>query len=165
VSAVGRGTRPIVFIASREPSAGIWRGRVPPVLLLSQFATLVDGQLELDHEGVCAAIAEADSAAASRTSTFTVDRLTDLVRRQIRAVDRTQLKDEGLAEAYRREGSYRKAAAVLSEETGREITKDQVAFAVRRLGGRAAVLRTEDSDSVVRRSASPRRPQRRKAAS
>jgi hypothetical protein len=150
-------TRPIVFVADRTPPPQIWPGRVPPLIALSQVATLCDGRLELDLDAVFAAIREADTAAASQTSTFTVDQLRDVVRQQLKAEEWTHLPDDAFAEAYRREGSYRKAAAFLSQATGREITKEKVANAVQRLGGAAAVLRSDDSDSIVRTVVSQRR--------
>jgi len=157
VSAIGRATRPIVLSANRAPDAAIWPGRVPPVLDLAQFATLSEGRLELDHEAIASAISETESPTASQASTFTVDQLKRVVRSQLKAETRTQLSDDVFAEAYRREGSYRKAATFLSERTGREITKDQVAFAVRRMGGVAAVARDQDSESIVRTVAAQRR--------
>lgn len=155
-SAIRRLTRPIVFVASRVPEPAIW-GRGPTVLALTQFSTLQDGRLELDHEAVSSAIAEAESATASQPSTFTVEQLKQVVRKQVKAEERTQLTDDIFAEAYRREGSYRKAAMFLSQQSGQEITKDQVAFAVGRLGGLAAVVRDQDSESIVRKVASQRR--------
>jgi hypothetical protein len=110
LGAIGRTTRPIIIVASREPAPEIWSGRIPPVIPLSRFATFQDGRLELDHEGISAAIAEADSAAASRPTTFIVEQLKEVVRHQVRALSRSQLQDEAFAEAYRREGSYRRAA-------------------------------------------------------
>lgn len=160
VGPIGQATRPIVFVGTRVPAPGIWPGRVPPVLALAQFSTLRDGRLEMDHEAICSAITEAESAAASRTSVFTVEQLKDVVRQQLKAEDRNHPPDEVFAEAYRREGSLRKAAKLLSQQTGREITKDQVQFAVRRLGGPTAVVRDRNSDSIVR-SAAPQYRDRR----
>jgi hypothetical protein len=152
VGPIGQATRPIVFVGTRVPAPGIWPGRVPPVLALAQFATLHDGRLELDHEAIASAITEAESATTSRTSVFTVEQLKDVVRQQVKAEGQAPLPDEAFAEAYRCEGSLREAAKFLSQRTGRKITKDQVQFALRRLGGPKAVLRHRDSRRVTRSS-------------
>ena len=56
----------------------------------------------------------------------------------------------------RKMGSYRKAADLLSERVGQVVSKDQVARAVARSGGAAEVLRSADSDSLVRSGGSVR---------
>jgi hypothetical protein len=152
-AAIRRSTRPIAFVASHVPEASTWSGHAPTVLVLQQFSSLQEGQLELDHEAIAAAVADIETAAADAPSTFTVEQLKQVVRQQVKADARTQLTDDVFAEAYRREGSYRKAASYLAQQTGQEITKDQVAFAVNRLGGVAATVRDHDSESIVRRVA------------
>ena len=62
---ISRTTRPVVFVGSRLPSPRIWPGRIPPVIALSQVATVCDSQLELDRDAIFAAIREADAAAST----------------------------------------------------------------------------------------------------
>jgi hypothetical protein len=58
-----------------------------------------------------------------------------MIRRQIKAEEKTQLTDDILIAAYQQEGSVRKAATFLTERTGQVVTKDKVQNALRRCGG------------------------------
>lgn len=88
-----------------------------------------------------------------------------MIRRQLKAEKKTSLTDDIFVAAYRQHGSVRKAAAFLSEQTGRSVSKDQVYRALKRSGGIQAVLNAEDSDSIQRTVASQRRDRQRKFAS
>jgi hypothetical protein len=80
-----------------------------------------------------------------------------MIRRQVKEELKSMLEDDALVLAYKQHGSYRKAAAALSEDRGCTITKDRVQRAVKRGGGIPAVMRTESSSSIVRPSPSHRR--------
>lgn len=88
-----------------------------------------------------------------------------MIRQQVKAEAKTGLTDDIFVAAYRQHGSVRKAAAFLSQQTGRHVSKDQVHCALKRSGGIQAVLNAEDSDSIQRTVASQRRDRRRKFAS
>ncbi len=153
---IAHATRSLVLVATQVPEPEFWSGRARPVVALSEFATLRDSQLELDHEALWTAIIDRENAAPP-TQSFTVDQLKELVRQQVSLDERSRLLDDAFVEAFRREGSSRKAAKWLSDQTDRTFTKDQVALAVRRQGGISAVLRDHDSDSIVRTVTSHRR--------
>ncbi len=137
-----RTTRPIVFVGARIPAPDIWPGRIPPVVALSQVATVGGSQLELDRDAVVAMVREADDAAARPPEILTVQQLKVIVRQQVNAEEKSALFDDACLAAYRSEGSYRKAALLLSQELGRAVSKDQIAQAMKRRGGLAAVLRS-----------------------
>lgn len=147
--------RPIVFVGSEIPDADFWQGRVPPLIRLREIASLVDGKIEIDVTQVIGLVRAADEFEPEKT--FTLDQLKTLVRQQVKAEGKTALKDDWLVSAYIQCHSYRKAAKFLSDESGQKVTKDQVAAAVKRHGGIAAVVRGDDSESVVRTRSSQRR--------
>lgn len=141
-SQVARTTRPIVFVGDRIPPANIWPGCVPPMIALSQVTNLGESGLVVDHDAVVAAIFEADAMASSPSQEpVRTDQLALMIRRQIKAEEKTQLTDDILVAAYQQEGSVRKAAAFLSERTGQAVTKDKIQGALRRSGGVRAVTR------------------------
>jgi hypothetical protein len=151
-SQAARSTRPIVFVGDRLPPTGVWPGRVPPVVALSQFATLGESGLVVDHDAVLAAILDADAMVPSASQEpVTTDQLTLMIRRQIKAEGKTQLADDILVAAYQQEGSVRKAAAFLSERTGQTVTKDKVQQALNRSGGVGAVVRRPSPSGKTRR--------------
>lgn len=152
-----RGRKPIVFVPLRRPTDGFWR-TVPPLLILSHVAMLGDSSIEIETLEIAAAIHDADAQAASALGPcLTKDGLKQLIRQQVKAEDKMSLTDAAYVEAYRHCGSVREAAAFLTEETGQQVSKDQVQRALTRAGGAAAVLNSMDSDSVVRGVASQRR--------
>jgi hypothetical protein len=84
----------------------------------------------------------------------------------IRAESKVQLTDDALVAAYVRSGSADKAAAALSTELGRKVSRDSIYRALDKAGGIEAVMRTQDSGSVMRVVASqPRDRAKRKAQS
>lgn len=89
--------------------------------------------------------------------TVSLEDLRLLISQQLKTVQRHELTDDILLQAYIHEGSTRKAAQFLSIETGQKVTKDRVQRAVNRAGGQAAVVRGDDTDSVVRSVGSQRR--------
>jgi hypothetical protein len=157
---VGQATRPIVLVATQIPDPGIWNGRIPPVVTLSHVSQLSDGQIELEIPGIFAAIHD---VAQSTVADDTLDdkKLKRMIRRQVKAEEKTALTDDILVAAYRQNNSLRKAAEFLSVETGQVVSKDRVQRAVERAGGIAAIVSGHDSDSV-RRTASLQRQNRKK---
>ncbi len=149
-----RGRKPIVFVALKRPPSEFWR-TAPPVLVLSHIAALGDGHIEIESLEVASAIHDADAlVSAPIVPNLSQEVLKQMIRQQVKAEMKTQLNDDIYLAAYRQCGSVREAAAFLSAETGREVTKDQVHRALARAGGAAAVLNADDSDSVVRAVAS-----------
>lgn len=148
--------RPIVFVGAEVPDADSWQGRAPTLILLREVSALVDAKIEIDVGQVVGLVRLSDEAAEAN-ATVTLDQLKLLIRQQIRAEGKASLKDDWLVSAYKRCGSYRKAAAFLSEEAQQTVTKDQVSRAVQRTGGIQEVLRGDDSESIVRTVSSRRR--------
>lgn len=130
------GTRPIVFVGDRVPASNDWPGRAPPVVMLSQVTTSGSSGLVVDRDAVLAAILAADAdLVETEAPPPPSSGLALMIRRQIKAEEKTQLTDDILVAAYQQEGSVRKAAAFLSERTGEVVTKDKIQGAVRRVGG------------------------------
>jgi len=162
-SQIAHTTRPIVFVADQIPAAEIWPGRIPPIIVLSQVASMCDGRTDIDHDAVLAVILEVEADRATEAAaTIDAGQLKVMIRQQVKAEEKSQLTDDILVAVYRQEGSVRKAAAFLSTQTGQVVTKDKVQSAIARAGGADAVARTIDSDSVVRTVASQRRDRSKK---
>lgn len=141
VQQIAHATRPIGFVGDIPPPNDAWAGRVPPVVRLSQVSSLADGMADVDGDAVLAGIFLADDELSSgRTFSADSQSLTLMIRRQIKAEGKSHLTDDILLEAYRQEGSVRKAAAFVSESTGQAVTKDKVLGAVPRSGGMEAVI-------------------------
>ena len=147
--------RPIVFVGSETPADDFWQGRIPPLIRLCEVATLDDGQLHIDVAQVVGLVRTADESKDAVSPTL--DQLKLLVRQQVKAEGKMNLRDDWLVSAYKQCGSYRKAAKFLSDESQQTVTKDQVAAAVKRAGGLDAVVRGDDSESIVRTVSSRRR--------
>lgn len=124
------------------------------MVVLAQVVSFDNGRLALDPLEIVAAM---DAAAAPLAEEPTTEQLKLAIRQQIKAEQATILTDDAYVLAYRRCGSVREAAALLSRETGREVSKDKVHRAIRRAGGVGAVLEGQDSGSVRRRVVSQRR--------
>lgn len=148
--------RPIVFVGSEIPDDDFWQGRIPPLIRLCEVATLVDSQVQIDVAQVVGLVRIADET-HDAGSPVTLDQLKLLIRQQIKAEGKLGLKDDWMVSAYKQCGSYRKAATFLSDSSEQTVTKDQVLAAVKRAGGREAVVRGDDSESVVRTVSSRRR--------
>jgi hypothetical protein len=126
------------------------------MIQLCEVAALVNGRIEFDLNQLFGLVLAADVESNNRTG-ITRDRLKQVIRHQIKAEGKAVLRDDWLVAAYKQCNSYRKAANSLTEQSGQPIPKDQVWRAVQRAGGRRAVLRGDDSDSVVRTVSSRRR--------
>jgi hypothetical protein len=145
-----RAVKPVVFVAA-DPPADFWQGKPRSVVSLPDLATLGSDGLDLDTLVLHAAIEAADESAAEQTEpSLAEEQLRTVVRRQIKAERQTELTDDLFVKAYCETGSYRKAADLLTQRVGQVVSKDQVARAVVRSGGAAEVMRSVDSDSVVR---------------
>lgn len=149
-----RSRKPIVFVPLRRPSDEVWR-RIPPMLVLSHVAMLVNAQIEVESLEIAAAVHDADALSASDSvPALTQQQLSQMIRQQIKAEAKTHLTDDVYIAAYRQCQSVREAAAYLTRETHQEVSKDTVQRAITRAGGAAAVLNATDSDSIVRGVAS-----------
>jgi len=165
-SAIRRGRKPIIFVAQTKPLEDLWRGRVPPILILSQVATLGEKGIEVDAMEIVAAIEDAEAqAAASDVTVVSREQMKLMIRQQVKAESKTTLTDDILVTAYRQQGSLREAAAFLSGQIDQDVSKDQVHRAVKRAGGVRAVRDTEDSESIQRTVASQGRDRKKKYAS
>ena len=155
-SQVARTTRPIVFVGDRIPPASVWTGRAPSIIALSQVTTLGESVV-VDHDAVVAAILEADALASSPSQEpVRGDQLALMIRRQVKAEEKTQLTDDILVAAYQQEGSVRKAAAFLSERTGLVVTKDKVQQALRRNEGVCKVASSKNRSESKEESSNRR---------
>ena len=165
VAHVGVGGRAIVIVPRLVPDDRIWPGRVPAVVPLDRVGELDGDQLVIDGIAFMEIVAEADAAAES-TSLLPLDPEVkkQLVRHQVKAEIKGHLEDDVLVAAYIEFGSMREAAKALTNRRGRPISKDQVARAVKRAGGAAAVIDADDSASVPRRVASQPRDRSKKFA-
>lgn len=153
-SAALRNRKPILFVPLRRPPDEVWR-RVPPILVVSHVARLVNDQIEVESLEIVAAVHDADVLAANVSfPAMTQQQLSQLIRQLIKADAKTHLTDDVYIAAYRQYQSVREAAAFLTRETHQEVSKDTVQRAVTRAGGAAAVLNAIDSDSIVRGVAS-----------
>jgi len=135
-SAIARTHRPIVFLPRHKPDNDFWTGRVPPVLALSQVATLGEQGLDADRLELVAAIQDAETRQKDQLAVMTEEQLNLMIRRQVKAEGKTSLTDDVFLQAYRHCGSVREAAEFLSRQTGREVSKDQVHRALKRLAAR-----------------------------
>lgn len=153
-SAILRARRPIVFVPQQKPDDEFWTRRIPPVVPLSQVARLGEQGLDVDRLELAAAIQDAELQEKEQLAVVTEEQLKLMIRRQVKAEGRNSLTDDIFVQAYRHCGSLRAAAALLSRQSGQEVSKDQVHRALKRAGGVAAVLVAEDSDSIQRGVAS-----------
>jgi hypothetical protein len=160
---LGPGGRAIVFVPRDAPDERIWHGHVPAVVALSRVATLTPQGIQLDGAAISEIVADADALAETR-SALPVDPEVkkQTVRRQVAAELQSKEWDDILVAAYKQHGSYRKAAAALTKQTGHPTTKDKVRRAVERRGGLAEIMPDADSPSVARTVASQRRDRAKK---
>ncbi len=159
---IGAGGRAIVLVPRHVPDTRVWPGPVPVAIPLSELTTWHDDQLVLDVVAMADAVGAADRLAASAEAIALGPTGKKMVRRQVKAEIKSLLTDDAYVAAFKQHGSYRKAAAALTEQTGQKIGKDKVRGAVERHGGRAEVLSGEDSVSVSRTVASQRRDRSKK---
>jgi hypothetical protein len=162
-SLIRRRQKPIVFVPTTIPCDEFWLGRVPPILAMADCATFTVAGIEFDSLALPAAIDFAKTASvASGVFGRSEEELTLKIRQQIKAEKATELTDGALTGAFRAHGSYRKAAEFLTRELGQLVSKDQVFRAVHRCGGPAAVMKSENSNSIERPVASQPRDRKGK---
>ena len=162
--AISRTRRPIVFSSTYAMPDSFWT-TVPPQLVLRDVASLED-DFQVDVVEITACLDDAANRRAGEPlQPVSREDLTLMIRRQLKAEHKTELTDEFYLRAYRQEGSVRKAADFLSQETGQTVTKDAVQRAIKRHGGASAVLESEDSNSIVRGVASQQRDRKGKKLS
>jgi hypothetical protein len=136
---VARDTRPVVFVGDRPVPDDVWVGREPPLVRISQVASFAGDKTTIDTDATLAAILLGEAElTAGHLLTPNPQRLTLIIRRQIRAEGNTRLTDDILLAAYQQAGSVRKAAVFLSESTGQTVTKDRVHSALMRSGRNVA---------------------------
>jgi hypothetical protein len=148
-SEIVRCKKPIIFVPKVQPPDSFWK--TPPVVIpLTDVATFSGDQLEIDPMEIVAAIQNSKSIAASAMETsLSLDDMRGMIRQQIKAEHKTAISDDLLLAAYRTQGSVRKAAEYLSEQTGTYVTKDKVNGALQRSGGASAVANPDDSSERV----------------
>lgn len=158
-SAISRCSRPIL-VTSRQLKTKIpWR-TAPAALSLDLIASMAD-RFTLDVDEIIAVLGdESTNPEKSAIEVPTAEDLKLLVRRQIKAEQKTELTDAVLVQAFLQEGSFRKAAEFLTGQTGQQVSKDKVQRAVKRSGGIASLLDGLDSNSIVRGVASQHRDSR-----
>ena len=153
--AISGAHRPVLFVGSRMANPDFWNGRVPPQILLSEVTTLIEDKIEIDVTQIIGLMHAADEQHAS-DAPLTTEQFKQVVRQQVKAEGKTQLTDDILVAAYKNFGSYNKAVTGLAEQ-GCETNRWAIERAVKRAGGPQAVMRGDDSESVVRTVASHRR--------
>lgn len=160
-SGIARCAKPIVVTSRQQKQKSTWRN-APSSLALDQIASLLD-RFDIDVDEIIAILGHEDAQLDAHTiEATTATDLKLLVRRQIKAEQKTELTDAVLVQAYRQEGSIRKAAEYLTTQTGQQISKDKVQRAVNRAGGIDALVVGQDSNSIVRGVASQCRDSRGK---
>ena len=135
--------------------ADFWNGRVPPQILLSGVAALIEDNIEIDVVQIIGLVHAADEQQAAETP-LTTEQFKLVVRQQVQAEGKSRLTDDVLVAAYQNFGSYNKAVDGLREQEF-ETNRWAIERAVKRAGGPQAVMRGDDSESVVRTVASRRR--------
>lgn len=159
------GGQSIVIVPHQLPDERLWRGRVPAVAALSEIASVDATGLAIDPIALADLVGAADELAESRSHLPTDPEVKKrVVRSQIKAEIKGHLEDDVLVAAVKKEGSVRKAAAFLTKELGRPVSKDKVQRAVTRAGGVKKILRSDDSPSVARTVASQPRDRRKNFA-
>ena len=147
--------RPVLCVGSRMAHADFWNGRVPPQILLSGVAALIEDNIEIDVVQFIGLVHAADEQQAAETP-LTTEQFKLVVRQQVQAEGKSRLTDDVLVAAYQNFGSYNKAVDGLREQEF-ETNRWAIERAVKRAGGPQAVMRGDDSESVVRTVASRRR--------
>ncbi|MEO0474354.1 MAG: hypothetical protein AAF085_00090 [Planctomycetota bacterium] len=155
---VGPGGRAIVFVPRDPPDDRLWPGRVPAVVSLSRVAKLHRDGISLDVPAMMELVADAD-AAAEACSLMPIDPEVkkQVIRRQVKAEIKGHLEDDILIAAWKMHGSVRLAAAALTEQLDRTVTKDAVQRALKRAGGAKALREADDTPAVARNVASQSR--------
>ncbi len=158
---VGAGGRTIVLVPRLVPDDRVWLGRVPAVVALERIAELEGDRFAIDGVALLEAVAEADALAMERGAIPQEQLAAKKVRRHVKNTIESMITNEGLVQAYRVHGSYRKAADALVAE-GHITDRWAVERAVQAAGGPKAVKQTADTNSVARSVASQSRDRGKK---
>lgn len=153
--AISGAHRPVLFVGSRMANPDFWNGRIPPQILLSEVATLIEDKIEIDVTQIIGLVHAADEQHAAEAP-LTRKQIAPVIRQEVKACDKSRLRDDHLVAAYKNFGSYTKAVTGLANQ-GYHTNRSAVERAVQRAGGRQAVIRGDDSESVVRTVSSRRR--------
>jgi predicted RNA-binding Zn-ribbon protein involved in translation (DUF1610 family) len=148
--------RPMVFVGSEVPDLGFWQSRVPPLIRLSEVATLIDGRIQIDVTQVIGLVKAADDLLDTEAAAESGKNQRKAIRRAVKEEIKSLVSDDALVAAYKKYGSYAKAAAGLTNE-GVPTNRWAVERAVKKAGGWKGVIRIDDSESVVRSRSSQRR--------
>ena len=158
---VGSGGRTIVLVPRQVPDDRVWLGCVPAVVALERIAELDGDRFVIDGVALLEAVAEADALALERGAIPLEQLAAKKVRRHVKNTIESMITNEGLVQAYRVHGSYRKAADALVAE-GHITDRWAVERAVQAAGGPKAVKQTADTNSVARSVASQSRDRGKK---
>lgn len=149
------GGKSIVLVPHQAPDERLWRGPVPAVAALSELASVEGDALVIDPIALAELVEAADELAESRSLLPTDPEVKKrVVRSQIKAEIKGHLEDDVLVAAYNEFASGDKAAAALSEQLGRPISRDKVYRVVNRARKAGRLDVPEDSTSVARSVAS-----------
>ena len=146
---------PIVLVGHEAPDDDFWQGSVPPILRLNEVATLTDGNLAIDGAqalGLIRATEVRNATAKKREG----QKQRESVRRVLKQEIKSLVTEDNLVAAYKKYGSYNKAVDGLAAE-GVSTNRSAIERAVKKQGGAKAVMRRDDSESIVRTVSSRRR--------
>lgn len=156
VAHLDAGGRAIVLVPHVPPDKGIFPGRVPAVITLSQVATIEDRSLCLDVLAMAEAVKDADRAASMIGGlTLTERELNAVIRRHVKAEQKATLTDDAVVQAYKIHQNARATAEALRKE-GYPIHHSTVARKVKAAEEAGELRETRDSASVGRSVASRR---------
>jgi hypothetical protein len=162
---VGQSGRAIVVVPVREPRVPDRIRFAPAVVPLAEAAACTTNGIEIDPRFVLDLIRAADEdTRLAREQGGDSPRMRKRIQKMVREESKVQLTDDLLVGAYVRTGSLDKAAAALSEELGRKVSRDSIHRALNRQGGIDAVRATHDSGSVLRVVASQPRDRAKRIA-
>jgi hypothetical protein len=153
--AITAARRPVIFVGSEIPDADYWQGGIPPLIRLREVATLTNGKIEIDVTQVIGLVKAADDLLENDASPGGKHQRKE-IRRAVKEEIKSLVSDDALVAAFKKYGSYAKAAAGLTQE-GFETNRWAVERAVGRAGGIKKVRRGDDSESIVRSRSSQRR--------
>ena len=162
-SKFGADGKVILIVPHLVSEKSVWRGKPPAIISLSDVMSFEDGEVIFDVEEIVAIVQNSDDTPFTIGGLAIGDKeLKSIVRQQIKADKKTELTDDIFVAAYKQEGSYRKGAEFLTEQTGQSVSKDKIKRAVDRNGGVAEIQRMENSNSVARTVASQPRDRGKK---
>lgn len=138
---VGPKGRSIVLVPSIVPDDRIWPDVVPAVIALDQISSVEDGQFIINGHVFMDMIAEADEC-KDRQSILPVDPAIkkEVAGRMVTRAIEVREMDKLCIQARMSSSSYDKAAEILTNQLGRQVTRDRVYRAFKRDGGYETVM-------------------------